>query len=165
MPARIDLGPNAEAFWARVEKGPVCWLWTGTRSVHGYGWSLRHWPGGGKAHRCSWILRNGPIPDGLWVLHKCDVRLCVNPDHLYLGTHADNQADKNRKGRNKHNGLKHEHHWNAKIGPIEVSLIRDLYAGTPLKQKDLAAVFGVTFGTISDIVLGKTWKPEVAPCR
>lgn len=86
-----------ERFWAKVEKGPDCWEWKAFRNK-GYGkftYNGRMY----LAHRLSWILTNGPIPDGLGVLHSCDNPPCVNPDHLFLGTQLDNMRDASNKGR------------------------------------------------------------------
>lgn len=75
-----------------------CWLWTGYISNNGYGQS--HFNGKfSSAHRTSWMIYNGKIPKGLQVNHKCDVRNCVRPDHLFLGTQKDNMQDASRKGR------------------------------------------------------------------
>lgn len=89
-------------FWSKVNKTESCWLWTGAIKTTGYG-VFSH-PHAGRyrlisAHRLSWILSNGCIPDRLHVLHKCDVKNCVNPSHLFLGTEADNHQDKAAKGR------------------------------------------------------------------
>ena len=80
-----------------------CWLWTGCGSLCGYGrfGAGGHYGGLIPAHRQAWMLFRGPIPDGLEVAHKCDVRWCVNPDHLWLATHAENMADMLAKGRRK----------------------------------------------------------------
>lgn len=86
-------------FWRQVEKSTDCWLWTGWTSK-GYG-SLTHKRKPWTAHRFSWMVHNGPIPEGLWVLHRCDVPLCVNPSHLFLGNAADNSADMTSKGRGR----------------------------------------------------------------
>lgn len=92
---------ESERFWKKVRKSKGCWTWTGSKSRHGYG-QLRTGRGKGRlelAPRISWRLANGPIPDGLCVLHKCDNPPCVRPSHLKLGTMADNSADMVRKGR------------------------------------------------------------------
>lgn len=93
-------------FWAKVEKGDGCWLWTGAtigRKKHRYGAihigrdaSGSVWMG---THRVSWLLAHGPIPEGQIVCHHCDTPLCVRPDHLFLGTHRDNVHDALTKGR------------------------------------------------------------------
>lgn len=91
---------DLDRFWRQVQKGPDCWLWTGTRTTAGYGqFNLhdRHW----QAHRVAWQLTNGPIPDGLWALHHCDVPHCVRPDHVFLGTHTDNMRDAADKHRTR----------------------------------------------------------------
>jgi hypothetical protein len=99
--------PSAsERFWSKVNKdgllhptlGTACWLWTASTCLSGYGtFGFRRRLI--KAHRYSWELHHGTIPDGLFVLHRCDVSRCVNPDHLFLGTLADNAADRDCKGR------------------------------------------------------------------
>lgn len=90
-----------------VDTTTGCWMWNGTGNIYG---KIRG--KGGRyssfvsAHRMSYELHNGAIPDGLCVLHKCDTPRCVNPDHLFLGTHQDNTDDMMKKGREKHGGLK-----------------------------------------------------------
>jgi hypothetical protein len=86
-------------FWERVPNRPAdeCWMWTGPRWWDGYGRA-----GNRGAHRLSWIIAFGPIPDGLHVCHRCDAPLCVNPAHLFLGTNEDNRRDMLRKARHAH---------------------------------------------------------------
>lgn len=96
-----------EKFWSRVDKrGPdECWPWTGGRNTDGYGKAPRATGsrpigrGYTAAHRVSWAIHFGPVPDGLWVLHHCDNPPCVNPAHLWLGTNLDNIRDRDAKGR------------------------------------------------------------------
>ena len=91
-------------FWPRVNKTDDCWLWTGAKYSNGYGCVFDIGPPPRKkrrtlAHRVSYQLSVGPIPPSILVLHKCDVRLCVNPEHLFLGTHKDNTQDMIKKNR------------------------------------------------------------------
>jgi hypothetical protein len=81
-----------------IKQSNGCWLWHTSPKIRRY---ASFWINGAReqAHRASWLLFRGPIPDGLHVLHKCDTPLCVNPEHLFVGTHADNMADMKSKGR------------------------------------------------------------------
>lgn len=152
--------PAAERFWSKVDKdGPICralgpcWLWLaalwGTTRYGKFG------PDHGAsilAHRYSWELAYGAIPEGMKVLHKCDNPQCVNPAHLFLGTTADNAADMIRKGRNRTG----ERHHAAKLSREAVEAIREA-AGSGVPQVDLARQHGVSEATISSIVLRHTW--------
>lgn len=90
-------------FWAKVEMGPFCWEWRGSLNTGGYG-NLTAASRAKLAHRASWEMHFGPIPDGLCVMHRCDNRRCVNPAHLVLGTYLDNNRDGFAKGRMRPRG-------------------------------------------------------------
>ena len=87
-------------FWSKVHVTNGCWLWTRCRRKDGYG-KLGLFGEIVYAHRVAWLLTNGPIPKGLCVLHHCDNPPCCNPDHLFLGTRADNATDRDTKGRTR----------------------------------------------------------------
>ena len=99
---RVELTrrPITERFHAADRKGAPdeCWLWEKSKSAKGYG-QINSGGTMARAHRVAWELSNGPIPKGVCVLHKCDVPICVNPSHLFLGTLKDNFDDAVAKGR------------------------------------------------------------------
>jgi len=102
---------NAErTFWSLVNKAGSCWEWLGHKHSQGYGLYRFHSRQDTGAHRISWFLANGPIPDGLFVCHHCDNPPCVNPSHLFLGTARDNAIDASRKGRLGNNSYKRQTH-------------------------------------------------------
>lgn len=147
--------PSIESrLWAKVNKsdGDGCWEWTGPRARGGYG-ILSH----GllrRAHRISWTLTNGPIPVGLWVLHRCDNPPCVRPEHLFLGTGADNIADRQKKKRGR--WLLGEDHHEAKLTEENVRYIRASY---PIETiKGMAARFGVSTAAVGYAARGHTWR-------
>ena len=96
----VDFSEETKSrFWRKIQKTTGCWLWTAAKNKKGYGiFGLGKQTD--KAHRIAWRLIVGPIPAGLFVLHKCDVPNCVNPAHLFLGTNLDNVKDMIAKGRN-----------------------------------------------------------------
>ena len=139
-------------FWARVNKTNDCWLWTGGKTGMGYGMFCRH-NQHTHAHRLCWELVNGPIPTGMCVLHKCDNPICVRPDHLFLGTQADNMADCQAKGRFA-KGERNGHH---KVTAQQVTEIRRRYAAGE-SQSGMAEEYGVDPSTISNMITRETWK-------
>lgn len=130
------------------EPNSGCWLWIGALCGRGYGTIKDEHRVMRRATRVSWELHYGPIPDGLCILHKCDNPVCVNPEHLFPGTNADNTRDMFAKGRT------HDMRGrNAKLTPSQVLAIKnDGRAGT-----EIAAQYGVSAATISNIRLGKRW--------
>lgn len=138
-----------------------CWLWTGKTINRGYG-TIAVFGTQWLAHRVGWVLRNGPIPTGLNVCHVCDVRPCVNPDHLFLGTQRDNARDMCRKGRQSFQVnpallLRGEACGFNKLNESEVRQIRHLRsAGASCRV--LSETFGVTLESIYQIARRITWK-------
>lgn len=126
-----------------------CWLWVGSIMHKGYG-VLQFDGRTERAHRVAHILFVGPIPEGLCVLHRCDVRSCVNPDHLWLGTIADNNRDKKEKGRESR-GVDH---WSAKLFPAAVRDIRD----KRMSQGAYAKIYGVTRFAVGLAQRRQTWR-------
>ena len=95
---RVRSKTITERFWEKVHITDGCWEWMARRKLHGYG-EFRIIDCLVPAHRMAWVLSVGPIPKGLLVLHRCDNPPCCNPDHLFLGTQADNLRDAIQKGR------------------------------------------------------------------
>lgn len=148
-------------FWAKVDKRDPddCWLWTGSVLRSGYG-MLAVKGKGTLAHRVSWGIHNGPIPigegwHGVCVLHRCDVRNCVNPNHLFLGTHAENMRDMEAKGRGRQ--PRGEKTAPAKLTEGDVLEIRRRYASGGWTQTELGDEFGVSQAAISLIIVGRNW--------
>lgn len=141
-------------FWSRVNRGEseACWTWTGATNGRGYGsfnvvtakpqLSVR-------AHRFAWLMSRGEIPAGLEVCHRCDNTRCVNPGHLFLGTHQENHLDAVRKGRKRAWGLQ-------KLDARQVLEIRARCAAGAL-QKDVARAFGISRNHVSSIVHRTSW--------
>lgn len=136
-----------------------CIEFQGYRDRDGYG-IVRSGQKNQRAHRVAWQEANGPIPAELHVLHRCDNRSCINPDHLWLGTHSENMADMARKGRARATSLFGVANPSAKLTAGQVRQIRRRCADGEL-QRVVADSFGVHKGLVSQIVTRKIWK-EVA---
>jgi hypothetical protein len=163
--ARLDYRPihgrgrsDLDRFWTRLVFGMSdCWIWLGGLSHLGYGVTGARIQGERTAHRASYRLFNGKIPIGLHVMHSCDVRCCVNPEHLSLGTHLENMRDMAAKGRGRAPMLMGERNPMARLSATQVAEIRRL-KGEGVSQLRLARLLGVSPMTISRIIRGETWK-------
>ena len=142
----------AERFWNKVTITDGCWLWTAHRDKDGYG--AFKLPSGQhvRAHRMAFELDVGMIPEGTFVLHRCDNPPCCNPDHLFIGTSRDNIVDmvtKQRQARGEQDG-------NAKLTVRQVRAIRR-GAAAGRTYAELAPRFGVDRSTVGRVVNGDTW--------
>jgi hypothetical protein len=160
--------PLADLFWPKVQRGEGCWEWQASVRTTGYG--EVYWPGVGDgrrkigAHRASWLIHYGDIPDGLFVCHHCDNKLCVRPGHLFLGTSADNARDAVDKGiiaRTRARGLAA---GNARLTDEQVSDIRRRHIPrvhparrTGGSTTELAREFGITRQYVGQLVRG-AWR-------
>ncbi len=145
-------------FWSKVDrKGPDdCWMWTGTRQVplkngmqYGHFGTYDHKTINHRAHRFSWMLANGRIPDEMVIMHKCDMPLCVNPNHLQLATRRENLQDMEDKGR----VAKGENQGYSKLTRDQVRAIRA--CDTP--PSELAKVYDVHPTCITSVRTRKSW--------
>lgn len=153
--------PPEVRFWSNVEKTERCWWWKGAPGAGGYG-RVRLSGKSMPAHRAAYILSYGPIPDGLLACHDCDrfyppgditYRRCVRPDHLFLGTHKDNQEDMTRKGRGRI-GIRS---GQSKLTEAQVIEIRQRYKAGGISQEKLGKEYGITQGGVGHIVRGTIW--------
>jgi predicted XRE-type DNA-binding protein len=145
-----------ESFWrlaARSDNG--CLEWQRRLHKDGYGeinYRRKYW----LAHRLAWFLTNGPIPEEMCVCHVCDNPKCIDPAHLFLGTHADNMGDMKRKGRRK--GINcGEKNGRSKITRETAIKIRDAYQAGDVTQNQLATLYGIAQPTVSLILTNKIW--------
>lgn len=155
-----EFGDAPWRFWDSVHKARNgCWNWMGAINTDGYG-TFNFYGENKRAHRFSYELHRGPIPQGLFCCHHCDNRRCVNPAHLFLGTALDNIQDMHRKGRaNPPRGARAAA---AKLTEDDVREIRRRYAEGDVTYGQLATEYGVHYRTPQAIVLRRTWK-HVAP--
>lgn len=164
-------------FWSKVNKdGPIpphcpelgpCWVWKAGKFVEGYG-AFKDDGSNKKAHRISWKLSNGEIPEGKLICHKCDNPHCVNPGHLFQGTTADNMADKVSK-RRQAKGAEHSkavfegrprgvNHLCAKLKEHDVNEIRRAHDQKEATKTELSARFGISWSHVDRIVNRVVWK-------
>lgn len=153
----IALTPKQiEYFWSKVDRSDdpdACWEWQGNRMTNGYGRYSQT-----LAHRVAFALTNNGLPDELCVCHSCDNRPCCNPAHLWKGTIADNNFDREQKGRGRHPGVFGERNGLAKLNPEKVRQIRIRYAQGGETIYTLAADFNVSFSLISQVVNRVVWR-------
>lgn len=152
-----------ERFWRKVEiaSPDECWIWAASTNHAGYGqFNVQCGDTGGceLAHRVVWKLYRGSIPEGMCVLHRCDNPPCVNPSHLFLGSHADNMRDMAEKGRYVLPQLRGEGHHQAKLTEEQVRIIRRLSAQGGVSYAALGRRFGVSDVAIRLIVRRETWQ-------
>lgn len=149
----------SDRFWQYIDRTTHCWLWTGPRSEGGYGLvQVRNDAGVLKTaycHRLTWEARFGSIPFGKVVCHVCDTPACVNPQHLRVGTQADNMADKVAKGRGR---------WpkRAHLGRERALAMRRAYEVGGVTQSQLAKAYGVSSVTVSNVIRGRFYKESEA---
>lgn len=147
---------NAKAMqrlMALVEITDDCWFFIGSLNSDGYG-NFQYKGKSDKAHRVSWKIHNGPIPEGMHVLHRCDNPACVRPDHLFLGTHQYNMADRDRKKRASGGRKIGERNNFAKITEAEVKAIRR----DTRRLVDIAPEYGLSISAVGFIKQRKTWR-------
>jgi hypothetical protein len=147
---------TATEFWSRVEKSDGCWHWLGAtggfKDAYGVVWWRRRQT---YAHRVSWSIANGPIPAGKIVMHKCDNPICVNPNHLMIGTSLDNSQDMARKGRWKNGDPKGQNNGHAILTEAHVREILTLKDSQSLRE--IGRRYGVGKNCIGQIFRGITW--------
>lgn len=162
--AKIYRGSFSKRFWFRVNKnGPTqphmktcCWVWVGRLETNGY--ARVKIEGRRKqigVHRASWMLTNGSIPEGLQVLHRCDTRSCVRPDHLFTGTQKENLADMRAKGRD--DPVRGERHGRSKVAEIDIRAIHRLWYEKKMTQRQIAEEFGLHYVYVNKVLKGHKW--------
>lgn len=154
---RTDLSVR---FWEKVSKSSGCWEWTGCKGKKGYGEiGIGGKRGTAFAHRVSYELHHGAIPDGMHILHKCDNPSCVRPDHLFAGTHTDNMRDMWAKERGRCDGAGRvgSANGNHRLTEAQVTDILE-QLGDGKSRRSIGNQYGVSKTLIGLIAKGKVWK-------
>lgn len=158
---------DADRFWEKVDKTPGfgpdgdCWRWAGWITNYGYGqfYLSRKLAVGServkRAHVYSWELANGPVPEGMCICHRCDIRTCVNPAHLWMGSKTENNQDRHKKGRTKNGVSKGSANGSAKLTEEDVKYIRTLEGVQ--SQREIARHYGVSGVLIGKIIRKELW--------
>ncbi len=160
---------TSDEFWLKVAIGKPheCWEWQGGRFSTGYG-AVNSKGNNVGTHRLAWTFTNGPIPDGLVVMHSCDNPPCCNPAHLKIGTNQANTRDSTLKGRRPSGDrnpsrlhperlARGERHGNARLTPANILEIRRRYQPRIISTRALGAEYGVSATTISQIIRRLAW--------
>lgn len=150
-----------ELFWMYVTRGDGCWLWTGAKHRDGYG-RFNARTGMVIAHRYVWTLHHGAIPAGMDVCHTCDNRQCVNPAHLWLGTHVENMADSKLKDRHSR-GERNRRNKLVAAQVLEIRANPPKLGGRWTEVRECAARYGVTPGAIYCIITRRSWAHLASP--
>lgn len=150
-----------ERFWKKVTiviSSTHCWIWTGAASggKHGKYGGIKVNKKMAKATRVSWEIHNGKIPENMEVCHSCDNTICVNPKHLWVGTHKQNMRDRDRKGRMK--AAFGENHGRAKLTEEKVKEIRYLFKNGNISKSKFARQFEIGRYAILSVISRRTWK-------
>jgi hypothetical protein len=149
---------DSERVLRYTETATGCWEWTGSTDMNGYG-RLGEWRGEKSAHRASYTFHKGSIPEGRLVLHSCDNRRCINPAHLRLGNHSDNNLDAYKRRRRP--DISGERNGNAKLTTEQAAAIKS----DTRRQADIAQEFGVSTSLVSAIKKGTAWRTANATQR
>lgn len=157
---RVDMKERLERL-SKLNNENACIEWTGASTGKGYGVirigsTINNTRRIITTHRLSYIVNIGDIPDGLWVLHKCDNKPCINPDHLFLGTPKDNMDDMRKKGRSYY--LRAEKHPKSKLTWDKVREIRSLKNKIPIKK--IAQKFNLSLSAIYTLLRNESWIVE-----
>lgn len=150
----------AGLFWNNVDRTQGCWLWKGGKNERGYGKFTMPYQRDKRmyAHRFSFLLTRGEIPDGLLVLHSCDNPSCVRPEHLRLGSAMDNSRDAVQRGRHRHGVTWGESVTNRKLNWSQVQEIRAKYVPRKVTHVRLAEQYGVSTNVVKLILNGRAWQ-------